>query len=158
MATKVKSVLDDAGVEYDVLPHAHTESATAEAEALGLSADDVAKTLVITTPDGYLRAVVPASCRIDLRKLGELAGTNRKHVHLASEDDLSRDYSEFPLGAVPPVGGSRRDKVVVDTRVAERDSVVVEAGSHEESVRLRTEDLVRITEAAVGDICSERDD
>ncbi|MGH3061818.1 MAG: aminoacyl-tRNA deacylase, partial [Gaiellaceae bacterium] len=74
-------------------------------------------------------------------------------IHLASEEDLARDYGEFELGAVPPIGGSRRDPVVIDRRLAERNSVILEAGSHEESVRLATADLLRVTEAEVGDIC-----
>jgi Ala-tRNA(Pro) deacylase len=148
-------VLDEAEVGYELLPHAHTESAVAQAEALGLTPADVAKTLVVTTPEGYLRAVLPASARIDLRKLRKARGGGKKKVHLASEEDLARDYPEFDLGAVPPIGGGRRDPVVIDSRLAERDSVVLEAGSHEESVRLATIDLVRVTEAEVADICTE---
>jgi Ala-tRNA(Pro) deacylase len=148
-------VLDEAGVGYELLPHAHTETAAAEAEALGLSPADVAKTLVVVTPEGYVRAVLPASERIDLGKLRDLRGGGRKQVHLASEDDLARDYSEFELGAVPPVGGARRDPVVVDSRVAERESVVVEAGSHDESLRVATADLVRVADAEVADIAAE---
>ena len=151
----VTRALDDAGIQYELLEHAHTESATAEAEALGVSPDDVAKTLVLTTPGGYLRAVVPASCRIDMRKLGELEGTGRKNVHLASEDEMRRDYADFELGAVPPLGGARRDPVVVDTRLAGRDSIVLEAGSHEQSVRLAASDLVRAADAQVADICQD---
>jgi hypothetical protein len=49
-------VLDEAAVRYDLLPHAHTQTAAAEAEALGLAAADVAKTLAVKTPDGDLRA------------------------------------------------------------------------------------------------------
>ena len=56
-----------AKVKYELLPHAHTESALAEAEALGVAADDVAKTLVVKLPKGYLRAVVPASARLGAR-------------------------------------------------------------------------------------------
>jgi Ala-tRNA(Pro) deacylase len=148
-------VLDEAGVAYELLPHAHTESAVAEAQALGLATDDVAKTLVVTTPEGYLRAVIPASERIDLNKLRALRGGARKKVHLASEEDIARDYPEFDLGAVPPVGGSRRDPVVVDTRVAERESVVVEAGSHEQSVRIAAADLVRVAGADTADISAD---
>jgi Ala-tRNA(Pro) deacylase len=74
-----------------------------------------------------------------------------KKVHLASEDDLARDYPDFELGAVPPLGG-REDRVIVDERVAGRDSVVVEAGSHDMSVRLKAADLVRLTGAQVVDI------
>jgi Ala-tRNA(Pro) deacylase len=148
--------LDAAGAEYELLAHAHTESALAEAEALGLSADDVAKTLIVKTSEGYLRAVVPASCRLDERKVRDLTGDSKKHVHLAAEDDLRRDYPDFELGAVPPIGGSRTDPVVVDSRVTARDSVVLEAGSHDHSVRIATADLVRAARAEVADVC--RDD
>ncbi len=152
---ELTSVLDEAGASYELLPHAHTESATAEADALGVPADDVAKTLVVTTPEGYVRAVVPASCRLDLRKLRELRGAGKKKVHLASEEDLRHDYSEFDLGAVPPLGGKQRDRVIVDRRVAERDSVVLEAGSHDESVRIASADLVRAARAEIADICAD---
>ena len=102
MATEdLTRVLDEAGVRYELLSHAHTESAIAEAEALGLAPADVAKTLVVTTREGYVRAVLPASERIDLHKLREVTGGGKKDVHLASEEDLARDYPEFDLGAVP---------------------------------------------------------
>jgi Ala-tRNA(Pro) deacylase len=149
------AALDSQGIKYELLPHSHTESALAEAKALGVDPDDVAKTLVVATADGYVRAVVPASERLDLRKLRELLGEGKKQVQLASEDDLSRDYSEFDLGAVPPLGGSRRDPVVMDSRLAARESLVLEAGSHDESIRIAREDLVRMTGAQVGDISED---
>ena len=149
------AALDEAGVHYERLTHAHTESAVAEAEALGLQPDDVAKTLVVATPEGYLRAVIPASERLDLGKLRVVLGGASKKVHLASEEDMARDYPEFDLGAVPPVGGGRHDPVVVDSRVAGRDSVVVEAGSHDESLRLATADLVRVAGAEIADISAD---
>jgi Ala-tRNA(Pro) deacylase len=147
--------LDEVGAAYELLPHPHTESAFAEAQALGLDPDQVAKTLIVKTLEGYLRAVVPASGRLDERKLRDLIGGSKKDVHLATEDDLRRDYPDFELGAVPPVGGARRDPVIVDSRVTARGSVVLEAGSHEQSVRIATSDLVRAAAAEVADICKE---
>src|SRR6266540_3761858 len=114
---EVTRALDEAAVSYELLPHAHTQSAAAEADALGLAAADVAKTLAVKTPDGYLRAVLPASERLDLRKLREFVGARKHEVHLATEEDLRRDFAEFELGAVPPVGGGRRDRVIVDNRL-----------------------------------------
>ncbi len=149
------NLLDEAGVSYEILPHPRTESAAAEAEALALQPGDVAKTLVVVTQDGYVRAVLPASERIDLRKLREISGGGKRTVHLATEDDLARDYPEFDLGAVPPIGGPRRDPVVIDRHLAERDSVVLEAGSHEQSVRISTADLVRVAAAEVAEICAD---
>jgi Ala-tRNA(Pro) deacylase len=148
------NVLDRAGVEYDLLSHPHTDSAAGEAEALGLPPHAVAKTLVLDAPEGHVRAVLPASERIDLRKVRELL-EGGKSIHLASEDELARDYPDFELGAVPPFGGARRDRVLVDVRLTEQHSLVLEAGSHDRSVRLETADLLKLTEAEVVDICKE---
>lgn len=148
------SVLDEAGIEYELLSHAHTERAADEAEALGLPPAAVAKTLVLAAPEGHLRVVLPASERIDLRKVRDYV-EGGKSIHFAAEDELARDYPEFELGAVPPFGGAAGDRVLVDSRVAKQRSVVLEAGSHERSVRLETADLLRLTEGEIVDICKE---
>jgi Cys-tRNA(Pro) deacylase len=150
----VTGFLDQAGVDHDVLEHAHTERAADEAAALGIEPEEVAKTLVLVTPSGNVRAVLAASERVDLHKVAGVLGVAGKKVHLATEEDLARDYADFELGAVPPFGG-REDQVIVDERLAERDSVVLEAGTHEHSVRLKAADLVRLTRAQVADICKE---
>ncbi len=147
-------LLDKAGMSYEVLEHEHTERAAAEAEALGVAPGEVAKTLVVTTPTGNVRAVLPASERIDLRKVRDLVGGG-KRTHLATEEALGRDYPDFDLGAVPPVGGARREPVLLDSRLAERDSLVLGAGSHVKSVRIKTADLRELTGAQIADICRD---
>jgi prolyl-tRNA editing enzyme YbaK/EbsC (Cys-tRNA(Pro) deacylase) len=47
----------------------------------------------------------------------------------------------------------RRDPVVIDSGLAERESVL-EAGSHQEFVRIATADPLRLTNADVADICA----
>ena len=150
----VVGFLEAAGIDFDVLEHAHTERAADEAAALGIGSEEVAKTLVLVTSTGNVRGVLAASERIDFHKVAAVLGIGGKKVQLASEDDLARDYPDFELGAVPPFGG-REDQVIVDERLAGRDSVVVEAGSHHRSVRLKAVDLVRLTRAQVADICRE---
>jgi Ala-tRNA(Pro) deacylase len=150
----VTRLLEEAGIDFDVLEHAHTERAVDEAAALGIGPEEVAKTLVLVAPGTNVRAVLAASERIDLHKVAAVLGFSGKKVHLASEDDLARSYSDFELGAVPPLGG-REDRVIVDERLAARDSVVLEAGAHDRSVRLKAVDLVRLSQAQVADICKE---
>jgi Ala-tRNA(Pro) deacylase len=150
----VTAFLEDAGVDFDVLEHARTERAVDEAAALEIEAEEVAKTLVLNAESGNVRAVLAAPERIDLHKVAAVLGISGKRVHLASEDDLARDYPGFELGAVPPFGG-RDDQVIVDEHLARRDSVVLEAGSHNRSVRLKAVDLVRLTGGQVADICRE---
>jgi Ala-tRNA(Pro) deacylase len=154
-ASDLTKVLDDAGAEYEVLPHDHTERATAEAQALGLPPAEVAKTLIVRTTSGHVRALVPASERVDMRKLREAIGESKDAVQLATEEEMARDYPEFPLGAVPPLGGAQSDPVIVDRRLADHEWLVFEAGSHDDSIRVKTADFVRIASARTADLCHD---
>ena len=89
MTEQLTRPLDEAGINYEVLPHEHTESAAEEAQALGVEPTDVAKTLIVSGPEGNVRAVVPASERLDLHKLAEACEVGRNALQLASEDDLA---------------------------------------------------------------------
>jgi Ala-tRNA(Pro) deacylase len=150
-AGALTALLDANGVSYELLPHERTERAAEEASALGAPPETVAKTLVVAVPDGYVRVLLPASDRLDLHKVRDVIGAGSKQVHLASEDDLERDFPEFELGAVPPVGG-RKDPVLVDQRLSEVGEIVFEAGDHDTSVRLRVDDLQRLADVRTVDL------
>jgi Ala-tRNA(Pro) deacylase len=145
--------LERASIAYELIDHARTTSAAAEARVLGVAPHEVAKTVVLTTPDGFVRAVLPASDRLDLGKLREILGT--KDVELATEAILVGAYPEFELGAVPPLTGGDGDRVLMDRRLRENEWVVLEAGTHEQSLRLRTSDLVELTEARLVDLSQD---
>ena len=144
--------LDREDVAYELIPHRRTMTAGEEASAIGVPRHEVAKTIVLTTEDGYVRAVLPASERLDLAKIRTRL-RHPKHARLATESELAAAYPMFELGAVPPLGGPAGDRTIVDRRLAVRDSVVLEAGSHDESVRLRVKDLLLLSEAEIADIC-----
>jgi len=138
-------------VPHELIPHPRTETAVDEARALGVPADEVAKTVVLVTSSGYVRAVLPASERLDLHKARRLLRDDT--ARLATETELALAYPTFELGAVPPFAGPVGDCVVVDKQLAFSDSVVFEAGSHSESVRLKTTDLLVVAEAEIADLC-----
>ena len=141
-------------VDYEVIPHRRTEAAKDEATAIGVEPRQVAKTVVLLTDTGYIRTVLPASERLDLHKVRELLGDG-KQTRLATESELASVYPMFELGAVPPFGGPAGDQVIVDRRLAERESVVLEAGSHSESVQMRTADLLILTAATIADLAAD---
>jgi Ala-tRNA(Pro) deacylase len=126
-------------LSYEVIPHRRTEHAGDEAIVLGIPPDEVAKTLVLRTDDGFVRAVIPASRRLDMRKVRRALGS---HARLATEAELAAAYPMFELGAVPPFGGPSGDRVLIDRWLATRDRVVVEAGSHTTSLRIKVIDLL----------------
>ncbi len=138
-------------VEFELLPHRQTLNATSEARALGVLPQMTAKTVVVHADGGCVRAVVPASRRLSLEKLGQLLGAE---PGLLTEPELDGSYPQFELGAVPPFGGPEGDKVVVDRELAECDYVILAAGAHDVSLRLRPRDLIAIAHAQVADIAS----
>lgn len=150
-SSELIDTLEEHRIDYELLPHSRTLSAAEEARAVGVEPSHVAKTLVLATATGFVRAVLSASERIDLRKVRAVLGTG--DVQLASEEVLAGAYPQFELGAVPPVGGPAHDLVVMDERLREEESVVFEAGTHEQSVRIKTADLVAVAKARIADIC-----
>lgn len=143
--------LAKSGVEHQVLPHPTTQTARTEARVLGIPEDEVAKTIVLDVRTGHAFAVIPADARVDLEAVREALGS--RNVSLASEDEIRRDYPEFELGAIPPLGALVHTPLIVDSRVVAHDQVVFAAGTREESVRMRTEDLLRPAMYRIADIC-----
>ena len=116
--------------------------------------ETVAKTIILIGDHHYVRAVIPASARLDLRKVRPLIGCGRS-THFATEEELAEVYPMFELGAVPPFGGPAGDVVVVDHELALLDSVIVEPGTHEQSIRIATPDLICACDAQIARITKE---
>ncbi len=83
VAATLAQYLADRGVAYDVVEHPHTETASASAEASHLTADRLAKAVVLKGADGFLIAVLPASRHIKFGELRELLG---RDVDMANEE------------------------------------------------------------------------
>jgi Ala-tRNA(Pro) deacylase len=149
----LKSELDRNGVSYEVISHPRTMTAAAEAEVIGVPREEVGKTLVLFTGHDYVRAVLAASDRLDVHKAREVLADGHD-VRLATEEELASAYPMFELGAVPPWGGPAGDRVLFDRRLAARESVVIEAGAHDESLRLKVKDLLALTAGEVADLAA----
>ena len=144
-------LLRDEEVEFELLPHRRTLRAAAEARALGVLPQTVAKTLVLRDADGgCVRAVIPATRRLSVERLAAAAGTTS--ARLLTESELVNVYPQFELGAVPPFGGPAGDRVIVDRELTRGEHAVFEAGVHDTSLRLRVDDLVRIADAKIAEI------
>ncbi len=91
---------DFAGRElgYEPITHRQTMTAGDEAIAIGVSATEVAKTVVLSTATGRVRAVLSACDRLDLHKVRDLLGDGTS-IRLASEEELEEAYPMFELGA-----------------------------------------------------------
>jgi prolyl-tRNA editing enzyme YbaK/EbsC (Cys-tRNA(Pro) deacylase) len=109
-ATKeLVELLQQSDIEFELLPHRRTQTATSEARALGVLPQETAKTVVVRADGGCIRAVVPASVRLNLEKLATFGAEPTP----PDGSGLDGSYPQFELGAVPPLGAGG-DRVVVD--------------------------------------------
>jgi Ala-tRNA(Pro) deacylase len=138
VAMTLREYLNRWGVEYDVVPHAHTASSLKTAEAAHVPGDKLAKCVMTEDYRGYLMVVVPASHEVEFSRLDE--ELDRRLV-LATEEELADIFVDCELGAIPPLGEAYGVDVAVDSSLTKCDDVYFEAGDHAELVHLRGDDF-----------------
>ena len=139
--TRVTEHLETHGVPFEPIAHQQACTSVAEARALGIDASEVLKTVAMRVADGYALMAIPATCRLDMHLVQAAVGG--RQVRLATEEELRRDFPDFELGALPPLGSLLGAPLYVDQEVLQHETVVFAAGSQTESVQLRTADLLQ---------------
>jgi Ala-tRNA(Pro) deacylase len=139
--SRVAKHLQSRRAAFEVVPHAQAYTSISEARALGISADEVVKTVVLHTASGYALVAVPGYRRLDMKLVEAAVGDH--HARLATEAELARDFPDFELGALPPLGSLLGMPAYADPEVMAHETVVFAAGTQTESVKMRTEDLFR---------------
>jgi len=133
IAPKLKEYLERAGLEYRVVEHRETPSASRSAEAAHAPGDRVAKAVLLRDEKGYLLAVLPSTHQVQLEAVGRLL--NRR-LELASEQQISEAFPDCAVGALPPAGAAYGLEVLLDESLAGQPEVYFEAGDHTRLVGL----------------------
>jgi len=148
---RLESYLRDHEVPAELIEHAHSESAAAEARAAHLPAEQMAKTVVLHTPAGYTFAVIPASDMLDLSKTASALDVGRHELRLATEADMAADFPDYEVGAIPPLGPDTPAEIF-DMRLLAYQRVLCAAGDHEHSLLLDPTDIIRVSSAQTADL------
>ena len=144
--------LDQQGISYEVVEHDERFTAAGEARAAGVEPHNAVKSLLLRDAEGYELAVIPASERLDPKKVREALDRN---MRLATEEEMGTDFGQFDLGALPPLGPMLPAPELVDQRVLEHEKVLCNAGDHRHSVLVDPKDLVKVADAQVADVCED---
>lgn len=139
--TQVTEHLQSLGVPFAAIAHQQAYTSIDEARALGIDASEVLKTVAVRAAGGYALAAVLATGRLDMHLVQAAVGD--RHVRLATEQELRRDFPGFEVGAVSPLGSLLGAPLYVDQEVLQHETVVFAAGSQTESVQLKTADLLQ---------------
>jgi len=145
----MKSLLDREGMRYEERHHRPAYTAQEVAAAEHVSGHKVAKVVVAMADGRPVELVLPASQQVDLDRLREALGA--REVRLASEAEIEKVFCDCEVGAIPPVAHWQDVPVLVDPTLKARGDIVMQAGTHEDAVRLSYDDwfaLVRPREVA----------
>ncbi|MDI6771455.1 MAG: aminoacyl-tRNA deacylase [bacterium] len=148
MRTRATRILDALGIHYDLLEFEAEEHTAAEAvERLGISPDQLFKTLVVRSSEGaILLACVPASCELNLRALAHLAGARR--AELVDSGELMRLVG-YVKGGVSPLATRRSCPTFIDASALQHPRISISAGVRGLQIWIDPRDLVWATGARV---------
>lgn len=124
------------GVDYDIVGHPYTWSTLDAARSARIPGDFVAKAVMLEDDDGVLMAVLPATHRVEL---GLLHCQLDRELSMVSEERINDLFEDCEPGAIPPVGTAYGIETLVDDSLLDLPEVYLEAGDHQELIRLRAE-------------------
>ncbi|MFC8046353.1 Cys-tRNA(Pro) deacylase [Nocardia sp. NPDC057353] len=152
-ATPAIKALSAAGVPHRVHAYSHdprsdsygTEAVDALAGKLGIAAEQVFKTLVISLNTGGLAvAVVPVPRSLALKAAAAALGAAKAVMADAAAAQRSTGYV---LGGISPLGQRKRLPTVIDETALGWDRVLCSAGRRGLEIELAPTDLVQLTAA-----------
>jgi Ala-tRNA(Pro) deacylase len=147
---KLRRYLDESHVRYEALSHPTAYTAQEIAALQHVKGRDFAKVVVAATLTGPVMVVLPATRRLDLLKLGA-ALESHDPVRLAHEDEFAQLFAPCEPGAMPPFGNLFGIRVFVDRSLTSEDTIVFQAGTHADTVRMRYADFAKLARPVVGD-------
>lgn len=131
---RVKHFLDENGVKYVIQQHSPVYTAQEVAEAAHVPGRHFAKSVMVTVDGRLALAVLPATDRVDLRRLAESLGA--QSVALAKEGEFSDRFPDCEPGAMPPFGNLFDLEVFVSPHLTQADIIAFNAGNHREVMQL----------------------
>jgi len=131
---KLDELLTSRRISFERLHHRPAYTAQRMAQLLHVPGQEVAKTVLLRTDEGYVMSVLPANYQVDLEQVRQCLGA--EWVQLASEAEMDRLFPDCERGAMPPFGSLYHLQTLVDDSLAEDDQIVFEAQNHEEAIRM----------------------
>ena len=146
--------LDKAGVthrvhEFEADP-AQRGFGQAAAEALGVDARRVFKTLIATVDDDrHVVGIVPVSGQLSLKELAVAVGAKRAEM---CPPDAAERLTGYVVGGISPFGQKRSLPVVIDETCVLFDTIFVSGGRRGLDIEIAPADLVAVLSAVIAPI------
>ena len=139
---RLKAMLDEAKVPFEVYNHALAYTAQEIAAKQHFSGNEMAKVVMLEVDDKLVMGVIRGNDKISLNEVRESLGA--RHVRLATEAEFIARFPECEIGAMPPFGNLFGLKVYVDGALAKDEYIYFNAGNHVQTVQMTYQDFARL--------------
>ncbi len=139
---KIRSLLDQKKIIYDVFEHEPVYTNPAMAEALKVAESETVKSLVLKTKEGEMIVLVlPGDKKVNWKQVA--AGTKTKKISFAKPDEVSQAVG-CEVGCVPPFGHLTPLPIYMDPDLTKKNFVYFNPGVHDKSLKIKAWDLKRL--------------
>ena len=145
---KLEQYLMDQRIAFERVHHEPTFTANRMAECLHISGKEVAKSVLLRGPHGYMLAVLPSTHRIDLERMKR--ELDDEDVEMASEQEIEQLFPDCETGALPPFGSLYHLPTIVDDSLTQDERIVFDAQCHDEAIRMTFRDFQFLEHPRIG--------
>ena len=119
-------------------------------DKLGVEAERVFKTLVVSVDGGLVVAVVPALLMLNMKLLAKIMGKKKATM---AETVIVEKTTGYLLGGVSPLAQKKRLPMFIDSSASYFETIYVSAGKCGLEVELSPHDLSTLTDGVFEELC-----
>lgn len=151
-STDLAHFIDEHNIDAEIV-HLDEETPTVAtaADALGVTAEQIIKSVLFLAAGEPLLVVINGLTRIHRKRLAGVLELSRRRVKMADSDQVV-SITGYVVGAVPPFGHKTRLRTLLDAGVLAQSVIYGGGGENNALMRLSTEELRRTLRAEVVDI------
>ena len=143
---QIIELLDSENIEYKLTEHEAVRTSEEAARVRGVDIKTGAKAMVVKSKDEYFLLVLPASKRINWRKVKDALGA--KEIRFATEEEAEK-VTNVQMGAVPPFGNIIGIPTYFDEEITRIEQLNFNPGSRTHSISMKSADLIRVVNPVV---------
>lgn len=157
---KIKKLLDEHKMKYDMLEHEPVRTSQEAAEVrerlrgtpVAESMKKGAKAMIVRSEGKFYQLIISAAKKIDFSKVKKILNTSS--ASFASPEEVQKITDCVP-GSVPPFGNLFNIPVYVDKSLLENKEIDFNAGEQTISIFMKLEDWLKIVKPEIVDFCAE---
>jgi len=139
---KLEAYLKENKIPFETHHHALAYTAQEVAESEQVSGKMMVKVVMAFADGKMVMLALPAPKHVSLSKAAEATGA--KDVRLAHEDEFAAAFPDCAVGAMPPFGNLYGLPVYADAELAQDETIVFNAGTHEDTIHMKYADFERL--------------